>query len=303
MTRNSGSNGKPRTAKWSELLPWEFKRRQAECPIVYLPLGICEPHGQVAAFGLDTIKAEWLCEEAALRAGGIVAPSMGYHIHESGYHANWLEETVGDNNPHMTGMPPHAYLRFFLYQLRAFANAGFRGIVVVSGHSGGNQFDLRMAADLFGLRTGIRTSVSSDPELVEGRFVGDHAGKYELSQLLYLRPDLVDLSKKELAELAGSGGTLAIGHDSDEATAELGEAIMQACLQRIEDISGAMASHIRGATDATEPKPLDYAAIEEMWEELWERRMEWQTMKPWSGQTPVTLHSRWRPYERPNFNV
>ena len=50
---------------WSELLPHEFKTRLADCPIVYLPLGLCEPHGQVSAFGLDTIKAEWICNEAA----------------------------------------------------------------------------------------------------------------------------------------------------------------------------------------------------------------------------------------------
>lgn len=67
---------------WSELLPYEFNRRLDECPIVYLPLGLCEPHGQVSAFGLDTIKAEWLCLRTAEKAGGVVAPSMGYHIHE-----------------------------------------------------------------------------------------------------------------------------------------------------------------------------------------------------------------------------
>ncbi|MGC1239932.1 MAG: creatininase family protein, partial [Chryseosolibacter sp.] len=87
MTRNTGCK-----TLWAELLPYEFKKRLAECPIVYLPLGLCEPHGQVSAFGLDTIKAEWLCQEAARQVGGIVAPSMGYHIHETGYHARWLEE-------------------------------------------------------------------------------------------------------------------------------------------------------------------------------------------------------------------
>jgi len=61
------------TVKWSELLPYEFHRRIRELPIVYLPVGLCEPHGQVAALGLDLLKAEHYCEAAARRFGGIVA--------------------------------------------------------------------------------------------------------------------------------------------------------------------------------------------------------------------------------------
>jgi creatinine amidohydrolase len=121
MKQNTGSK-----VWWSELYPHEFKTRLADCPVVYLPLGLCEPHGQVSAFGLDTIKAEWLCEQAAIQAGGIVAPSMGYHIYETGYHARWLEDTVGEENPHMSSIPPGIYLSLFLYQLRAFVNAGFK---------------------------------------------------------------------------------------------------------------------------------------------------------------------------------
>lgn len=60
---------------WERLLPEEFERRLAACPVVYLPMGLCEPHGHVAPFGLDTIKAHHLCEQAARRFGGIVAPT------------------------------------------------------------------------------------------------------------------------------------------------------------------------------------------------------------------------------------
>lgn len=68
MKRNTGNK-----VLWTELLPHEFKKRLAE----------------------------WLYEEEAGRAGGIVAPSMGYHIHETGCLARWLEEQVGEENPHM----------------------------------------------------------------------------------------------------------------------------------------------------------------------------------------------------------
>ena len=39
---------------WEYLLPEEFERRLAARPIVWLPLGLCEPHGHIAPFGLDT---------------------------------------------------------------------------------------------------------------------------------------------------------------------------------------------------------------------------------------------------------
>lgn len=297
MTQNSG---KPDKVLWSELLPYEFKRRISECPIVYLPLGICEPHGQIAAFGLDTIKAEWLCEQAARKVGGVVAPSMGYHIHESGYHARWLEDTVGEENPHMTAMPPHVFLHFFLYQLRAFANAGFAGVVVVSGHSGGNQFDLRRVSEVFSRQTGIQVWAASDPELVTGLYEGDHAGKYEISQLLHVRPDLVDQHRAVLAHAEGAGGPLAIGDDAHEADPELGEAIMLSCLQTLVTQAETMKEKIDREGRPICPN-LVYEQVEEMWAEVWSGRSSWTTTKPREGQSSVSSASRWAPYEHPDY--
>ncbi|MEV5027506.1 creatininase family protein [Paenibacillus sp. LPE1-1-1.1] len=279
---------------WAELLPYEFKQRIEECPVVYLPLGLCEPHGQVSAFGLDTIKAEWLCLEAARQAGGIVAPSMGYHIHETGYHAGWLEQTVGEQQPHMTAMPPGIYLSFFLYQLRAFVNAGFKAVVVISGHSGGNQADLRKAADLFMKYVPVQVWVRSDPELVEGLYEGDHAGKYELSQLMHIRPDLVDMSAKRYEELPDYGGRLAIGADALEANAEWGRAIMEACLNRL----CSEVSRMKEEAERTIVKQdVPYSTIESVLKELMQSTGEWVTASPWNGQAAVSEHSRWKPYE------
>ncbi|GLX67008.1 creatininase family protein [Paenibacillus glycanilyticus] len=288
--------------RWSELLPSEFQQRQTECPVVYLPMGLCEPHGQIAAFGLDTIKAEWLCEQAAAQVGGIVAPSLGYHIHESGYHARWLEDTVGENNACMTSMPPHVLLPFFLYQLRAFANAGFLGIIVISGHSGGNQLDLRRAASLFESYCGVRVWVASDPELAAGSFEGDHAGKYEISQLMYIRQDLVNFSKLNLHNEPGSGGPLAIGEDAPEASEKLGQAIMQTCLHSL--VTGATAM----STDLVEirhsgrlaPRRLTYDDVERIWTELRKQFNDWVSVSPHPGQPAVSAESQWKPYESPS---
>ena len=216
--------------RWAELFPDEFLERQRQQSIVYLPLGICEPHGHISTFGLDTFKADYLCDESARRFGGIVAPTVAYQIHESGFHAPWLAAVLGEQPALMTGMPPHVMLYFFMYQLRSFYNAGFQTAVVISGHSGGNQRDFRLAAGIFEAFSGMTILVFSDPELVEGFYEGDHAGKYEISQSLYLRPDTINLSALNRMNEADSLGRFAQGDDAAEATAEMGKDIIEKCL-------------------------------------------------------------------------
>ncbi|MDG0791824.1 hypothetical protein OMP38_13860 [Cohnella ginsengisoli] len=55
----------------------------------------------------------------------------------------------------------------------------------------------------------------------------------EISQLMYLRPDLIDMEARVLEDQAGSGGRLALAADADQATAERGRAIMEACLDSL----------------------------------------------------------------------
>lgn len=260
-----------RRVRWAELQPHEFLARQSKLPLVFLPMGLCEPHGQGVAFGLDTIKADYLCDEAARRFGGIVAPSMGYHIHESGIALNWLEEVVGDVNPLLGGLPPEVILQTFLYQLRAFANAGFGTVVGISGHNFGQQ-DLQLVAEEFMRDVPIEVVVRSDPELVAGTFEGDHAGRYELSQLLYLRPDLVNLARAR-ESTDRQLGRFALGSDAGEATEGYGRRIIELSLQAIEEIC-------RNA-GGSKPRPrhrLSYADCERIWTRVRARKSQWQTL-------------------------
>jgi Creatinine amidohydrolase len=121
---------------------------------------------------------------------------MAYHIHETGYHAPWLKEVMGGINPRLGALPPHLVLETLLYQLREFYNAGFGGAVVISGHHGA-QNDLRMIGEAFSASFEFSAFVRTDPELVAGAHIGDHAGQYEISQLLAIRPDLVSLKRAD----------------------------------------------------------------------------------------------------------
>lgn len=283
--------------RWAELLPDEFLERQEQCPIVYLPVGLVEPHGHIAAFGLDTFKADFICEAAARKVGGIVAPTQGYHIHETGYHAPWLEEVLGDNNPYMASLPPEILLHLFLYQLRAFYNAGFKAAVIISGHAGGNQKDLRLVAKAFMEKYPMKVEVRADPELVEGLFIGDHAGKYEISQLLYIRPDLVDMSKISRQDEKDSLGRFAQGEDAAEASAELGKAIMDNCVDTTCEITTRLSKDL---DHNVVKKPIPFEEMEELWQGILAGRKEWTTWNLQEGQKSAGENSRWKWHETPD---
>lgn len=276
--------------RWEQLLPKEFIRLQTEKSLVFLPLGICEPHGHISPFGLDTLKAEYLCEEAARRFGGIVAPTLGYQIHESGYHAPWLEEAVGEENPHMNAMPPDVMLRFFLYQLRSFVNAGFKNIFVLTGHSGGNQEDYRLVAECFMRSVPVDIVVKSDPELVTGIYEGDHAGKYEISQLLYIHPELMAMDRLQDPK-TDALGRFAQGEDASEATEEFGKRVIEASIASMGNTIEGMQQHKSAG------HKIDYMETELIWKEILGRMSEWVTLKPRQGQVKVSKHSQWLPYE------
>jgi creatinine amidohydrolase len=269
---NELSGGGPHlVVRWEELLPEEFERQLRFKPVVYLPLGLCEPHGHIAPFGLDTLKAEYLCMEAAHRFGGIVAPTMAYQIHESGYHKPWLDEVIGTVNPRLAALPPHVVLETFLYQLRAFRNAGFRAVVAISGHAGGNQYDLRLVAEAFTRTYTFEHFVCADPELVAGRIEADHAGRYEISQLLAIRPDLIRLGRAHRAQDADLG-RLGQNPDATDASAEFGREIHEAQLARIGDV-------VRDfKLEASTSDFISFDDIEPIWAELFARRNSWRTL-------------------------
>jgi creatinine amidohydrolase len=257
--------------RWERLKPEEFERRLADHPIVYLPLGLCEPHGHIAPFGLDTIKAVYLCEETARRFGGVVAPTQGYHVHETGYHAPWLAEVMGGVNPRLAALPPHIVLETLLYQLRAFRNAGFAAAVIVSGHHGGNQYDLRTVAQAFCEAYPFEAFACSDPELVEGRYQGDHAGFYEISQLLAIDPSFVALNR---VSRVGSDplGRFAQNPDAGAATVSDGRRMLDLALETLGDV-------VRGFSLKHRAAPfIPMEAMAPLWARIDAGRAAWRTL-------------------------
>lgn len=77
----SSSPTQRREVRWERMFPDELERAFVECPLVYFPYGLCEPHGPQCALGLDALKAHAIACRAAHEGGGIVAPPDYWHIH------------------------------------------------------------------------------------------------------------------------------------------------------------------------------------------------------------------------------
>ncbi len=144
-------------------------------------------------------------------------------------------------------------------------------MAVISGHNG-PQADLRIGAEEFTASfPDVTVHLFSDPELVAGRFEGDHAGRYEVSQLLHIRPELVDLGRAGRVE-TDELGRFAQNPDAHEATAAHGEAILEATLERI----GELVSDAGGGTVALPTVTID--DCEQIWSRAEARSDEWVTL-------------------------
>ena len=176
-----------------------------------LPAGCVECHGSHAALGLDTIAAEELCKAIAERVPAVVAPAIDYG--PTGWAVSGPElGTVDVDGNH-----------FYLYVkdvLRALLLMGWPAIHVVIQHQGMDgpealafrKAAAELAFELTRTEKGLGWWGYQPPEthgrvwervrvmptiLPEAAAVcrGDHAGHFETSLLMYLRPELVDLGQ------------------------------------------------------------------------------------------------------------
>jgi creatinine amidohydrolase len=191
-----------RQVQWERMFPDQLDAAFNDCPLVYFPYGLCEPHGPHDAVGLDGLKAHGIACESARAHGGIVAPPDYWHIHELGGYALWLERTVGPvRRSWMTCMPPWQHFKNICYHIRMADHLGFHAAIFLTGHYGPNWKDLKTLIGLAQPHVGTRLCGLPDHEANQpgfdndGRSGGDHAGKVETSLLWALHPDCVDLSR------------------------------------------------------------------------------------------------------------
>ena len=290
----------PREVRWERMFPDELEAAFAACPTLYLPQGMCEPHGPACALGLDALKAGALCEAAARASGGIVAPTDYWHIHELGGYAAWAERNIGEvARAWLTALPPWQHFKNLCYHLRAADALGFEAVIVLTGHYGPNWRDLKTLLGWVQPHVGARLLGLPDFEAnapgLHGQ-TGDHAGAVETSLLWALEPDCVDTSRFPSPDDARDAPHFALGPTARGANRVEGERMAR----DIAAYLGERAADLRAQFAANPPtvRLQTFAQVESLWAELVAPRLgELETMREWSdlpgAASEPSATSRW----------
>lgn len=229
----------PAWGLYEQLLPAEIERIFARAPVAYLPWGALEYHGQHAAVGLDGLKAHGLCVELAKAAGGLVFPPVYVA-------ANTIKEVKDlTHRRHSLNFREDTLRILAREHLEQLADERFRVVFLLAGHVGQPHYDILKAeaAAFNAAQTGTRVIATSETDLVSPDVVRvNHAALGEVSFLMSLYPQCVDLSRLPRDREPTLADDAVWGPDPRAASAEKGraytEAFVAAAKQKIADALG-----------------------------------------------------------------
>lgn len=158
---------------------------------VLLPTGTLEPHG-VINNGADNTAPTAMAKAIAERTNAMIAPTLPYGITGSleGY-------------PGAFRISERAYRPFIREILEGLVKNGFKNIIILNGHGGGQTAVLQSVASEVAIHNKVRTlvinwwSFASDVTLDVFGEDGGHAGWNETAYIQAIDPTLVDKSKYE----------------------------------------------------------------------------------------------------------
>lgn len=284
-----------REVRWERMFPDELNAELERYPLVYMPYGLCEPHGPQSALGMDLLRPHGAAVVAAMEHGGIVAPPHFWHIHELGVCGAWAEVTVGQALPWVTAIPPWMFFKNMLYHIRTMDLLGFHAAIVFSGHAGPHCPDFPVYRDLLQPHFATRLELLFDYDVIDQEFMADfhHGGSIETAYLWAVAPDCVDLSR--LPDRDAPGPHFAMAQNAYETDRRRGERV-------VASIAANLAAKGKGLLeeyDRVQPErqPLTFDEVEQLWEdEVRPRFGDFSAMKDlYEGQHEPAEDSRWRP--------
>lgn len=285
-----------REVRWERMFPDELDAALAERPVVYLPYGLCEPHGPQNALGMDALRPLGAACLAAQEYGGIVAPPEYWHCHGYGIYAAWAHPLIGQQRPWLTCVPPWVFLKNLCYHVRAVDALGFHAAILFSGHAGPHSADVEWLMEVFQRHVAVRIGLLIGGGTKESRFddeegLGGHAGRGETSLLWAVAPDCVDLSRVPPADAPGPH--FAMGGNVLKSDRRAGERMTADIVAKL----GRTADQLLAEYDRLQPEPtrLTYGEVESIWQqEIWPHRFDWKSMQDLDGgQQPPPPDSQW----------
>jgi len=171
-------------------------RQVAPGAVAVLPLAAIEQHGPHLPVCTDLLICETVAQRAVEatvgRSSAVVTPALCFG--NSHHHYPF---------PGVLSLTSHTYIAAVTEVLESLVRSGFRKLVLFNGHGGNTDANGVVALDMVN-RLGHPVSVAtasywdiSREALTEGGMVADallpgHAGYFETSMVMAIRPDLVD---------------------------------------------------------------------------------------------------------------
>ncbi|MCC2684794.1 MAG: hypothetical protein K0R75_1693 [Paenibacillaceae bacterium] len=220
-------NQKMESIQWERMLPQEFRAAFDRLPVVYLPLGTVEWHGEHNVIGLDSLKAHRLCVMAAQRSGGIVHPPL-----YGGMGGERMPATVRmEEEDNWDNYLLRPWLEKYCYE---FQRLGFRSIIILTGHYSCNQ-QIVVKETAIRMTERLCIPVLGVPEFMLAQDVGysgDHAGIGETSLMMHLHPEYVRMDRILSDPQYGKDDRIING-----ASAERGEKYTETIVERLSKLA------------------------------------------------------------------
>ena len=209
----------PTWGLYEQLLPAEIESIFARTPVAYLPWGALEYHGKHAAVGLDGLKAHGLCVALAQAAGGLVLPPVYIA-------ANTIKEAKDlAHRRHSLNFREETLRSLAREHLEQLADEKFRVVFLLASHVGQPHYDILKdeAAKFNAAQTATKVICTSETDLISKDLViVNHAALGEISFLMNLYPQCVDLSRLPQDREPTLADDAVWGPDPRTATAEKG---------------------------------------------------------------------------------
>ncbi len=178
-----GGNG---YLEYMSVKPAELAAYIEETPIAYVPFGALEWHGEHMVFGVDSIKATFLCGRAVEITGGVLFPCINWGAFDA------------LNFPFTLSFRKSYLVKNTRAMLEQLYGMGFRIIVLLTGHyPTGQMKNVRVAAQRFTRRhrDGFALGVPEQALATGIGYDGDHAAEWETSIMMAINPEYVDLER------------------------------------------------------------------------------------------------------------
>ncbi len=211
-------------------------------PVVFLPIGATEAHGDHLPLSTDSLQPEAMAVELAARMNGLIAPPVRYGFHSS---TRNMPGTISVSFETLRGLAYDV--------ITSLARNGVGKLVILSGHAGAiHMAALRLACEKavaeFDIKLMLLTDYDIAAELAAEMEFGldeGHGGFVETSRVLAIAPDLVK-SRRTMGKFVDKGFMIVpdpetcypqgIAGDPTAATAEKGERINEYIANRLCDL-------------------------------------------------------------------